>query len=518
MHLLFIPPLLNITLLACPPGFTLLGDPPGCECSIILTDRNVDCLFRNESGYHVWNNSLWLTIGGNSSIVLTQYCPYDYCITEQRIINLERHPDSQCSMNRAGRLCGGCRENYSLAIGSSHCIHCPSNNNLALLVFFVAAGFLLVIFICTLNFTVSQGLINGLTFYANILWTYQSILFPKYDHENFNILFTSLRAFIAWLNLDFGIQTCFVKGLFSLWKTLLQYVFPFYIWSIAGVIVHCSRYSTRITNLFGNRAVSLLATLFLLSYAKLLRNIITSIGFTPLEIFSFNSNYTLTVWSLDGHYAYCQFPHILLFITAIAIFVFLWLPYTLLLLLMQWLRRISHLQLLRWIPRFKPVYDAYFAPLKDEHHYWFGILLLVRGVLLVVFASVHPDVNNFLLLIVSALLLCYANYNRVYKARQVQYAENFFLINLIVIGGSKVISQDMTHATVYVSIFLTFTGFCGVVIWSAVVQIFFKLRNVTVDKTTIDSIPTRQDKSDDGQQWDSILDEDEPLLEVIRSA
>ena len=185
---------------------------------------------------------------------------------------------------------------------------------------------------------------------------------------------------------------------------------------------------------------------------------------------------------------------------------------------MQWLQKISHLKLLRWIPRFKPVYDAYFAPLKDEHHYWFGILLLVRGVLLVVFASVHPDVNNFLLLIVSALLLCYANYNRVYKARQVQYAENFFLINLIVIGGSKVVSQDMTHATVYVSIFLTFTGFCGVVIWNAVVQIFFKLRNVTADETTIDSIPTRNRKLDDDQQWDSISDEDEPLLEVNRSA
>ena len=188
---------------------------------------------------------------------------------------------------------------------------------------------------------------------------------------------------------------------------------------------------------------------------------------------------------------------------------------------MQWLQKISHLKLLRWIPRFKPVYDAYFAPLKDKHHYWFGILLLVRGILLVVFASaysVHPNINYLLLLIMSALLLCYANFNRLYKARQVQYVENFFLINLIVIGGSKVISRDMTNTIAYVSIFLTFTGFCGVVIWSAVVQIFFKLRNVTVDETTIDSIPTRNHISDDDQQWDSISDEDEPLLEVNRSA
>ena len=30
--LLNTPPLLNITLLPCPPGFILLGDPPGCDC------------------------------------------------------------------------------------------------------------------------------------------------------------------------------------------------------------------------------------------------------------------------------------------------------------------------------------------------------------------------------------------------------------------------------------------------------------------------------------------------------
>ena len=518
-HLLYIPPVLNISLLACPPGFVLLGNPPGCECLPILTDRNIDCLFVNESGCHAWNNSIWLTIDGNITIVLTWHCPYDYCITGQRIINLKKHPDAQCSMDRAGRLCGGCKEGYSLAIGSSHCIRCPNNNNLALLIFFAAAGFLLLIFISTLNLTVTQGMINGLTFYANIVWTYQSILFPK--HADSNLLFTLLRVFIAWLNLDFGIQMCFVKGLSTFWKTWLQYAFPFYIWSIAGVVICCSRYSTRVTNLLGDKAVSLLATLFLFSYAKLLRTIITSIGFTPLEIFSSNSSYILTVWSLDGRYTYCRFPHIMLFITALAVFVILWLPYTLLLLLMQCLRKISYLKLLRWIPRFKPVYDAYFAPLKDKHHYWFGVLLLGRGILLVVFAStysVRPNMNYLLLLIMSAVLLCYANYNRVYKTRQVQLAENYFFISLIVIGGSKILNQSTKHAVVYGSIFITLLAFCGVVIWSAVVQIFIKLRSVTVDDKTVSNKRTQKDDSDDALLWDSIFDEAEPLLEVNNTA
>ena len=521
-HILTIPPLLNITLLPCPHGFTLIGNPPGCGCYPILVQNNVNCLFINGSGYHSWNGSLWLMIDEIEMIASALYCPFDYCITTQRILNLEDNSDAQCERNRAGRLCGGCMENYSLAIGSSHCLHCPNNNHLVLLIFFAAVGFVLVFFVVALNLTVTQGLINGLVFYANILWTYQSILFLQ-KNINSSQFFTVLRVFVAWLNLDFGIQVCFVKGLNAFWKTWLQYAFPFYIWSIAGVIICCSRYSTRITNLFGNRAVSLLATLFLLSYAKLLRNIITSIGFTPLNIFGHNSSSILTVWSLDGHYAYCQFPHILLFITAVAIFVFLWLPYTLLLLLMQWLQKISHLKLLRWIPRYKPVYDAHFAPLKDKHQYWFGVLLLVRGVLLVVFAStysMYPTVNYLLLLIMPALLLCYANYNHVYKARLVQLAENYFFISLIVLGGTKMVNQNMKHAVVYGSIFITLVAFCGVVICSCVVQIV-KLRSIIVESDTkiISNTPTQKNDSlNDAQLWDSILDEAEPLLKVDQTA
>ena len=66
-------------------------------------------------------------------------------------------------------LCGGCRDGFSLAIGSSRCIPCSNNSYLALLIFFSAAGFLLVFLISVLiDLTVSCGMINGLILYANI--------------------------------------------------------------------------------------------------------------------------------------------------------------------------------------------------------------------------------------------------------------------------------------------------------------------------------------------------------------
>ena len=182
---LYTTPLLNITLLPCPPGFTLLGDPPGCDCYPVLTNNAVNCQMISGKGYLSWNGPLWLNIEFNTTfftaykIYLAQYCPFDYCKASEISVNLQADADAQCSFNHAGRLCGGCKENYSLAIGSSHCIHCPNNNNLALLIFFAAAGFLLVFFISALNLTVTQGMINGLIFYANIVWTYQSILLPQ---------------------------------------------------------------------------------------------------------------------------------------------------------------------------------------------------------------------------------------------------------------------------------------------------------------------------------------------------
>ena len=69
---------------------------------------------------------------------------------------------------------------------------------MTLLLFFAAAGFLLVLFISILNLTVTQGMINGLIFYANIVWTYQSILFPNQ--------IPSILIVFKTFNLDFGIE------------------------------------------------------------------------------------------------------------------------------------------------------------------------------------------------------------------------------------------------------------------------------------------------------------------------
>ena len=474
----FSPLYINYTVLPCPSGFSLQGNPPVCYCYPMLTDNGVNCnIFKSEATFS-WNTSLWIAVLAKQ-IILNKHCPFDYC-KDSKMINGVSGDQSLCSFNRDGRLCGGCKENYSLAIGSSHCIYCANDNNMTLIIFFAAAGFLLVFFISVLNLTVTQGMINGLIFYANVVWTYQSILFPNQIPSK--LIF--FKTFIAWLNLDFGIEMCFVNHLNAFWKSWSQFVFPLYLWSIAGLMIMFARYSTRLTALFGNRAVPVLGTLILLSYMKLLRTAVEILHFSILTTVtkdgnSYDTAVTATsdslVWSIDGTLDYCSYPHILLFVAALFTLLFLWLPYTLLLLLIQWIRRVSHYRLLRWTIRFNPFYDANFAPLKHKHQYWFGLLLLVRGIIFVILASnfsIPNGVNLLILLIIVGLLLFYMLAASIYKSHALLVFNSSFFLNICFLSGfiifshtnSKVKSSMQANAT-FISTGIAILQFCGIILY-----------------------------------------------------
>ena len=473
IDLLTTPVFINITILpGCPPGLTLNHDKSICICFLLLANNGFSCSVKNKTGLLHWNSTVWVnaTFNENPSagIMYNRFCPLLYCKSGSKTVNLRDDPSKQCAPNRTGILCGACVETYSLSIGSSRCIKCPNSHNMALLLAFAAAGVLLVFFILVLNLTATEGLINGVIFYANLVWAYKIILFPPDIGENYS--FTFLQVFISWLNLDFGIETCFFVGLNAYGKTWLQFLFPFYLWAIAGVIIVACRYSSHLTNLIGSRAVPLLATLFLLSYMKLLRTVIDATSVAVIAQYPQNTTYA--VWYFDGNLRYCQHPHIYLFVAAVATLVFLWLPYTLLLLFIQPLRRVSHLRPLKWINKLAPVYDAYFSPLKDKHRYWFGGMLLVRGILLIllIITSVdNPELNVFVLFVFIAFLFFFMTVKYVYKQVNIRLLESATLLNLIILSAGTLYKWESTQSRsklLMVSIGITFAQFCIIVVWS----------------------------------------------------
>ena len=298
----------------------------GCYCDESLDKEQIQCKIENGTGYFniSQQKQMWIGTSEDRSIVyFCNDCPFDYCNISNYPISLENDRGEQCAQNRFGKLCGKCQDNKSLAIGSNNCIKCDNKNNLAL-IFFAAAGFLLVFFIQILNMTVSQGTINGLVFYANIIWTYETTFFPHIDtgEPTTNFIMQFLKVFLAWLNLDFGIQTCFTKGLDAFRKTWLQFLFPFYIWIIIGVIIVLAKLSERMAWLFGENKVSVLATVILLSYFKILRTVMIILMLANLTVLpdeNLNSTVRETVWAYDGNLKYWDGEHVSLFVFAIFI-------------------------------------------------------------------------------------------------------------------------------------------------------------------------------------------------------
>ena len=120
--------------------------------------------------------------------------------------NNHTNTDSQCNYKHSGILCGGCQPGLSLALGSDQCLPC-SNVYISLLLPFAMAGVLLVFVIKVLNLTISQGTLNELIFYANVVNANQYLY---YNRSSVN----PLTIFIAWFSRN--------RNMFRQWTHCLQ--------------------------------------------------------------------------------------------------------------------------------------------------------------------------------------------------------------------------------------------------------------------------------------------------------
>ena len=452
----------------CPPGFALSLSEGSCICDARIQMYDHQCNITNGKGLITRECGQQFWVGYDNQIygvILHPHCPFDYCVSHTVVFPL-KGTDIQCAHNRSRLLCGTCKIGYSLVLGTSHCRMCNNPDYLNLLIPFAAMGIGLVFLLLVCKLTVATGTLSGLVFYANIVGANRSIFLLG---ESANVL----SVFIAWLNLDFGIETCFYIGMDAYSKTWLQFVFPVYIWVLIGLIIFGSHYSRRFASRLGNNPVSVLATLILLSYAKILRTLIAAIRITYLEYPTYNRG----VWLYDANIDYLSGKHIPLFIVAVAVFFFLFLPYTLLLLFGQWLQAISHLRLFSWVnsARLKPFMDSYHAPYKANHRYWPGLLLVLRFVLLLVVAfnfQEDPKTNLLAILVETGNLFLWLWISGgVYTNRYINILEGSFVLNLIILtvvtycvnlfGGSPLIVEY----TWTISVSIAFATFIGVLVF-----------------------------------------------------
>ena len=433
---------INVTMKPCPPGFQLWHSRR-CDCDLQLMPYNVTCDINNETitkTGNVWINATYGEHSEYLGLMVHAHCPFDYCITSHVSFGIDT-PDAQCAFNRSAILCGACLPGYSLALGTSRCLKC-SNAMLSLVLPLAIAGLALVFVLMLLNLTVSKGTINGLIFYANIIRVNQAIFFPPGDRSFFTI-------FIAWLNLDLGIETCFWDGLDGYAKTLLQFIFPIYIWVIVAVIIGLSRRYVIAGRLFGRHAVPVLATLFLLSYAKLLRAIITVLSFITLN---HPDGSRITVWLYDGNVSYLALKHAILFLISLIFLLCFAVPFTLLVTFAPCLQAHSNKLLFRrWVNRLKPLLDAYQGPYNDRFRCWTGVMIMVRNGLFFAFAVniLGDPVLNLELIITAVIFLLTFMWlaGKVYKVFILNALEALFIAKLGVFSAWTIfIHQDTSNA------------------------------------------------------------------------
>ena len=465
---------------------------------------------------------------GNQEVVVHDHCPYDYCtvLTEGLVQPLSLYyPDQQCAFNRSGILCGGCQVDFSQALGTSKCKICNNSRLSFIIVLIALAGVALVIGLMLLNVTVSVGTINGLIFYANVLRVNEAFFFPQIASTSF------LSTFIAWLNLDLGIETCLYNGLDAYFKTWLQFLFPLYIWLIVIVIIITAHHSTKASKLVGRNPVQVLATLFLLSYAKLLRTIITIFSSTVL---TYPDGYIRRVWLYDGNVDFLKGKHIPLFTVALIFLILVSIPFTVTLACIQWLQKISHYKLLFWVIKLQPLFDAYTGPYKINHRYWTDLLLLVRVCLFLVFSLNtlgDPTINLLATVVCMFSLFSYLSMiGGVYKLWWINLIETAFVMNLGLLSAAglyKVAANVAITPITYTSTVITFILFvfiisyhlaakvlqtkCGQVMIGCVNKMYHNLGERRVESDTEENCSTDFDSSDNIVTY-SEVELTEPLL------
>ena len=203
----------------CPPGFSISASEKSCVCEPRLARYTNSCTITNGVGRITRKSGQEFWIGyddqsqSDDKLILHPLCPYSYCVNHEVTLPLNES-DMQCACDRSGLLCGACKEGYSLVLGTSHCRKCPNDYHLALLIPFAVMGLALIFFLLVCKLTVATGMLSGLVFYANIIGPNRTMFLPVESTNAFSI-------FIAWLNLDFGIETCFYNGMDVYSKTWL---------------------------------------------------------------------------------------------------------------------------------------------------------------------------------------------------------------------------------------------------------------------------------------------------------
>ena len=456
---------ISIQIYECPPTFQLF-DNGVCDCIDLLLEKGLLCDI--DSGIIFSQNDLdiWIGVVDNEdteyTVGVANHCTTRYCKQSPVYIYNISNPAALCQGNREGVLCGKCMEGYSVVAGDPDCRVCD-NISLLTLLFYAVVGVLWVVVLFILRITVTSGTIHGLIFYANLFQ-----INTYYFLEANNSYMKFLIIFMSFLNLNLGFPLCLYDGMTTLVKQYLEYVFVIYLWTLAIILIVCSKYSSKLSKLISHSAVPVLATIFQLSYSKLLYVVVSVLAFSSLSLEDRDGlRYSKTVWYYDGEVSYFKGGHAFMCVLVLLMLLIFLVPYTVILTGVKVFARY------RFINRFLPLIDAFTSPYKDKYRFWYGLRLWVLIIVYISFTILreYPRAVILIQALLLVLLLCAQSSIMPFKNHFLNVLDLFFVVNAAFLSawGLYFTTSDTARLSIASGIFMTlvFVVFCGIVVYHA---------------------------------------------------
>ena len=367
----------------CPPfGFYYNSTQHACECDPDFKDTGVTCDYT--SAKLIKPNGKWVGQLDGKAVVLS--CLLNYC-TDNTIVD-PYYLNGQCSNNRGGVLCGGCKEGYGIKVGLNGCSNDrPGARNMTLWLLSVFAYGLWLVGISTiLHFYVSDGFMHGFVFYNNILFIFRRAFF-NYRSSPFHDTFSSEHII-------FAADYCLYENVTPLVASVLQFVPPAFVFALMGIVIVLAKKLNFFNRRFSFSVTKVFATLLYFTYNWLL-----------------NASFALLIshqirapsgkefrWRIDPNVVYFDSLHAGLGV--ISLILLLVLSVIALLLLFPGVAYRFKL-----VQKLKPLMDVFQAPFKFKYSFWIGIQLSMRIILYILAIFVPEDHQLYCVGIIILILL-----------------------------------------------------------------------------------------------------------------
>ena len=97
---------------------------------------------------------------------------------------------------------------------------------------------------------------------------------------------------------------------------------------------------------------------------------------------------------------------------------------------------------IKFVNKFKPLFDPYFAPYKDKFSFWTGLQLLIRAIFYSLTAQLSQDLSTACGIIILIILLCLHGILQPFKCSFNNIQESIILSNLLTVYAITALNID----------------------------------------------------------------------------